>query len=237
MRKDHSTFRAAKTELESPTKTRQQILGDLQALLKKQGLAVEILPEEGLLRLSEQSLSFPSARAVPDSDKLVNLGILAKALTSILPCYSVPRFKKEPILAELPAWCQAASSQSAYSCNLEHKGSIETIMIEGHTDGTAVRAGAGYLDNLALSAARATTVLRLLRTCDAQIGELFNKRGQPLLGVSGYSDLRPVIKDNPNDPRNRRIDIRLVMDPPNNSLERELGQADSPSKEAGSARR
>ena len=220
-KKEQNSFIQAKAELQAPAKTRHQILLDLKNILNENGLNVEVYPGEGILRLTEQTLSFPAAKALPNPENLGNLGKLSKALTLVLPCYS--NYDQSTVAAEeslaQPEWCQATTLKSEYSCNTQYKGSIETVMIEGHTDAMAVKAGAGYLDNLALSAARATTVLRLLKICDRKLGELYNQKDQPIIGASGYSDLRPVIRDKPRDHRNRRIDIRLVMDLPDNALE------------------
>ena len=221
-KEEQNSFIEAKNELQAPAKTRSQILLELKNVLKKNGLEVEIDPEEGILRLSEHVLTFTTAKALPNTENLMNIGRLAKALTSVLPCYS--RFSQkndsqEKLATALPEWCSPPSAQEDYTCDGTYKSTIETVMIEGHTDSMNVKAGAGYRDNLALSAARATTVLRLLKQCDSKLGHLFNQKGQPIIGASGYSDLRPIIKDNPRDHRNRRIDIRFVMDLPNNALE------------------
>lgn len=219
-KKEQNEFISAKAELQSPAKTRMKILSDLKGMLKQNGLIVETLPEEGILRLTEQSLQFPAARAVPEVETLGNLGKLAVALTRVLPCFSSMKresFIQRPSLR--PQWCEKLSASKHYQCPADFSGSIETVMIEGHTDATTVRAGTGYRDNLSLSAARATTILRLLMQCDPRIGHLYNGKGEPLVGASGYSSLRPVIKNNPKDPGNRRIDIRFVMDLPENALE------------------
>ena len=220
-KEEQNSFIKAKAELQAPAKTRNQILLDLKELLSKNGLEVETYPEEGILRLTDQTLSFPAAKALPKGENLGNLGKLAKALTLVLPCHSnyvEPKEEAEDA-SESPEWCQPLRLESGYQCKTKYKGSIETVMIEGHTDATAVKAGAGYRDNLALSAARATTVLRLLKLCDSRLGALYNQKDQPIIGASGYSDLRPVFKDQPRDHRNRRIDVRLVMDLPDNALE------------------
>lgn len=237
-KEEQNAFIEAKRELQSPAKTRSQILNDLKAILKADGLEVETLPEEGILRITEKTLTFPPARAVPIKDTLENLGSIAKALTMVLPCHSSEKESgkdSENVMAnqnskdvalneaaekqELPLWCQTRLSSNEYQCKKNFKGTIETVMIEGHTDSTTVNPGAGYLDNLSLSAARATTILRLLKKCDSRLGALYNKKQQPLIGASGYSFLRPIITNDTRDPRNRRIDIRLMMDLPDNALE------------------
>lgn len=232
-KKEQKEFVAVKNELLQPAQTSLHILQKLQQLLRKSGLEVEIYPEEGILRLTEKTLSFPVAKAVPGAEHLAHVGILARALTTVLPCFSRRGAGEEarggaaftgqsanPEAAAVPAWCGSQGSEAIaeLACDRSVSGSIDTVMIEGHTDAMAVKATAEYLDNLALSAARATTVLRFLKLCDPQLGQLVNKKNQPLLGVSGYSDLRPVIRNAPLDPRNRRIDIRLVMDFAENAL-------------------
>ena len=220
-KKEQNEFVAAKAELQKPAKTRYRILNDLQEILRKNQLEVDTLPEEGILRLTEETLTFPAARAVPEVKTLGNIGKLARALTMVMPCFSRVRDKTSNQNQEpRPAWCQGLNAApKAYECPVNLKGSIETVMIEGHTDSSAVRAGTGYRDNLSLSAARATTVLRLLMQCDPGLGNLSNSKGEPLVGASGYSSLRPLIKENPKDTGNRRIDIRFVMDLPENALD------------------
>ena len=221
-KKEQNTFKEAKKELQAPAKTRSMVLIELKELLKNNGLEVEIFPEEGILRLTENVLSFTMAKALPNSENLQNIGKLAQALTSVLPCYTQYHEATEmkDLLDEIkPDWCETPTIKTKHTCNPNFKSSIETVMIEGHTDSMNVKAGAGYRDNLALSAARATTVLRLLKQCDHKLGYFFNRKGQPIIGASGYSDLRPIIRDDSRDHRNRRIDIRLVMDLPNNALE------------------
>ncbi|MCB9229088.1 MAG: hypothetical protein H6618_05695 [Deltaproteobacteria bacterium] len=217
---EQNAFISAKSELQKPAKTRYRILRDLQKILRENQLEVEALPEQGILRLTEKMLTFPAARAVPESETLANLGKLARALTYVLPCFS--KVRETQIMEDLgprPAWCGELAVSSSYLCPSDRTGSIETVMIEGHTDAMTVRAGTGYRDNLSLSAARATTVLRLLMQCDPRLGRLFNSKDEPLVGASGYSSLRPVIISNPRDPANRRIDIRFVMDLPENALD------------------
>lgn len=215
-KKEQINFVETKKKLQKPAKTRQHILEKLQNILEKKGLYVEVLPEEGILRLSESVLSFPPAKAFPQKNKLRNIGLISSALTEVLSCHSKHKGKKT--LGKRPKWCRVANKQSNYECP-EDTSLIESVLVEGHTDSSKVRYGTGYRDNLSLSAARATTVLRLLRLCDSNLARLYNPNNQPLIGASGYSFMRPIIRKNTKDPRNRRIDIRLVMELPENALE------------------
>lgn len=78
-----------------------------------------------------------------------------------------------------------------------------TISVQGHTD--AVPSRRGKLGNWELSTARAiSTMLEL------------EKNGIPpekILEVAGYADTFPLIKEDPTDPRNRRITLLLYFKP------------------------
>ncbi|MCX7873265.1 MAG: OmpA family protein [Caldimicrobium sp.] len=86
------------------------------------------------------------------------------------------------------------------------------ISIEGHTDALSTRRG--KVGNWELSIARAISAMLELE-----------KNGVPsekILEVVGYADNFPLIKDNPFDPRNRRITLTL-----------HYGKADQPQVKAG----
>jgi chemotaxis protein MotB len=82
------------------------------------------------------------------------------------------------------------------------KNTTNRIEIEGHTD--AVSYAKKEFGNWELSTSRASAA-RL---------EVEKNGIQPsrLLRVSGYAATEPIIKDNPFDPRNRRISLRLYPD-------------------------
>jgi chemotaxis protein MotB len=74
-------------------------------------------------------------------------------------------------------------------------------------------------DNLDLSALRATSTFRELISAQPQLSQYLSPENGPVLGVSGYGEYRPLVKD-PNETldqwkqRNRRIDIRILMATP-----------------------
>jgi chemotaxis protein MotB len=85
------------------------------------------------------------------------------------------------------------------------KNSAQKIEIEGHTD--ALNYADKHFSNWELSTARASAARIELE-----------KNGFPpsrVLRISGYAATLPIIKNNPNDPRNRRISLLLFMAPPN----------------------
>jgi len=75
------------------------------------------------------------------------------------------------------------------------------IAIEGHTDATPYADGSGY-SNWELSADRANSTRRMLQS--------FGVAGGRVVEVIGKAARDPLIKDNPRDPRNRRISITLI---------------------------
>ncbi|MDD5758470.1 MAG: flagellar motor protein MotB [Desulfobulbaceae bacterium] len=79
--------------------------------------------------------------------------------------------------------------------------STKMIEIEGHTDARAY-SGKQKFTNWELSTARASAARIAL--------EKYGLNSVLLMRVSGYADTDPIIKDNPMDPRNRRISLRLL---------------------------
>jgi chemotaxis protein MotB len=75
------------------------------------------------------------------------------------------------------------------------------IAIEGHTDATPYKDTAGYT-NWELSADRANSTRRMLQS--------FGVAGARVVEVIGKAARDPLIKENPRDPRNRRISITLL---------------------------
>lgn len=75
------------------------------------------------------------------------------------------------------------------------------IAVEGHTDAAPLRAG--RITNWELSTERASSARREL--------EANGVSPDRIARVVGYADTELLIKDNPNDPRNRRISIILLQ--------------------------
>ncbi len=78
------------------------------------------------------------------------------------------------------------------------------VSVEGHTDATPSRTG--KVGNWELSTARAISAMLELE-----------KNGVPpdkIIEVVGYADNFPLFKDNPYDPRNRRITLTIHYGPP-----------------------
>lgn len=76
------------------------------------------------------------------------------------------------------------------------------IAVEGHTDAVPFRGG--KTTNWELSTARASSARREL--------EKNGVEPEKIARVVGYADTMPLIKEDPKDPRNRRISIILMFE-------------------------
>ncbi|MGI6877838.1 OmpA/MotB family protein [Microbacterium sp. gxy059] len=105
----------------------------------------------------------------------------------------------------------------------ERAAHLDTVFVEGHTDGVPYDQPGG---NWRLSTDRAIALWQLWESGlpDAEsLDALTNASGRPLFSVSGYADTRPV-EGTPagavDHPPNRRIDIRItVVAPTSDELE------------------
>ncbi len=75
------------------------------------------------------------------------------------------------------------------------------LVIEGHTDASDLERGEAYT-NWELSADRANAARRAMTESKLKAGQVYQ--------VRGYADNKPRVKDNPYDPRNRRITILVL---------------------------
>jgi outer membrane protein OmpA-like peptidoglycan-associated protein len=176
---------------------RRDLLRDIAKILAG-ALVVTIDEENGTLQLGGDVL-FPTASADAYPETLPKLRLLAEALAEVLPCYAV-----------------ASDAAAMVSCDNRHKGRLDAIYIEGHTDTTPIHT-ARFQSNWELSAARASATFAQLIAAVPVLGALKNDQAAALIGVSGYGDLRPVDTSGTaaGMQRNRRIELRFIMATPN----------------------
>ena len=90
-----------------------------------------------------------------------------------------------------------------------------SVLVEGHTDRRPLTPGPDLRNNYQLSAGRALTVYRAIVGSQPSLLALRNVEEQPLLGVSGYGETRPLPTAQGDTERdyaaNRRIDIRFIL--------------------------
>jgi flagellar motor protein MotB len=221
--KEKETHAEKTRELVAAKDTRKQILKDIEKRLKAAGLVVEIFPEQGVLRLSERGIHFPFGAIDPHHDDEPNVGQLARVLAEVLPCYVAGHgvHGTPERSSDRPGYCaKTLASAEEYQCDREaFPARLETVLIEGHTDNTPVRAGTRLktfgnshdLDNRDLSSMRAAGILAMLAKCEPGLTELRNTEELPVIGTSGYGESRPVSE---KAEENRRIDLRFLMETP-----------------------
>ncbi|MBH0114373.1 OmpA family protein [Novosphingobium sp. YJ-S2-02] len=185
-------LQATEEKLTGADAARADILQDLSEALKKEGLAVSIDIETGVLRLPDELL-FNSGQYQLTEKGQRAVGTVADAMSEILPCYTIG--------------AECAGEQSPYR--------VDAIFVEGHTDQDPMTGG---LDNYDLSVMRAANTFRALKAANPIVDQMRNlPKSEPasakILGLSGYGPDRLV--DEGESPeaksRNRRIDLRFLM--------------------------
>jgi len=181
-------------DLTNTRELRSEMLQDIRAQLEERGIRVQIDREHGILRLTENAISFESAQATLAQREREKLRQVAAVLADVIPCYA---------------------AHAREHCQRRTAGKLEAVFIEGHTDNVPLQGGR-FRDNWDLSAQRAMYTYRALSDDEPELVELRNALDQPLFSVSGYGAGRPVVNhDEPTaDPSNRRIDLRFIMTPP-----------------------
>ncbi len=185
-----------------------QLLTDLKNdLVTQEHLSIFINPEQGILRLPDKIL-FTVGSAELTAEGKSNLRKLANVLERHLPCYAGSTSQ-----TSRPAFCDDRKW---------HPGTLESVFIEGHTDniqfGKTGTSSNSFQNNLHLSGLRAiktfeAMLLDVNLAIPAELAQLRNRKQQPIFGVSGYGQHRPVVvHEQPTDePANRRIELRFIM--------------------------
>jgi flagellar motor protein MotB len=189
-------------QAQGPKQARERLLKGLKTALLEAGVSVVIDSDHGVLRLPDDSVTFPQGTDQLTAQSKDKLTKLASILRNVLPCYS-------------------HTAHDIPSCPThEASGMLDAVLVEGHTDRHRVIRLAGFRDNWDLSAARAIQTYHYLVAVAPELDSYLNSRGERLLSVSGYADSRPADSgsDADADRRNRRIDIRFIMAPPSPSL-------------------
>ena len=179
-------------EIREASQLRLRLLTELRDQLSKEGLVVEISSSGDVLRLTEAAVQFPVNNFALIGDAKRNVGKLARVLARVLPSYSICSRGRIPQQCRTPA-----------------QASVETVFIEGHTDETGIDDM-----NWSLSAQRAASTYRELTTIASELRHILNRRQEEILSISGYSSTRPIdtTETFAARSRNRRIDLRFVMD-------------------------
>jgi flagellar motor protein MotB len=182
-------------ELADREAARTALLERLARGLEARNIRFILDARSGVLRLSE-ALPFDTNESVLTETARRSVTALGEVLAEVLPCFSG---------AARPNACTPGDSPI-----------LEAVLVEGHTDRTPIPSTtASIAQNDRLSTERALSVFALLRQQQRVLDQITNATNQPLLGVSGYGQRRPLPEAASDSAahlaRNRRIDVRFVL--------------------------
>lgn len=194
LRKEMERLRAAnplEAYLSQAIDQRREILVELRdrLLVEFPELQVVISPEQDALRFQGEGL-FRSGSSLLEPRQRSIVDTMGRLLDEILVCFTLGE------RAERGPDCESGNAL------------IEAVQIEGHTDSDG-----SDLNNLRLSTDRANATLLVMLDEDRTILAHQNLRGQPVMSVSGYGEMRPIETNETFDGKaaNRRIDLRIIM--------------------------
>ncbi len=215
------------TELTNSRDRRDEILTSIRDRLEKRGVTVQVLFDQGILRLTEKGIYFPPGRIDPRPSDFRHVGELARVLQEILPCYVSNGFS-EPVSTKVtqPDWCPVRPRNPCLDSKTGAR--VETLLIEGHTDTQPIGAAARFRSNLELSSMRAGKILEMMMMCEPELENLRNTQNLRVLSVSGYGESRLVRPDDERSEENRRIDLRFLMELPRSDGEPTPGETEPP---------
>lgn len=149
---------------------------------------VKIDPSSGVITLPEDLL-FDIGSSILKGTAVERLGETSMKLSEVLKCF-------------------VANQRKGLMCKQNPLGhEIDTIFIEGHTDSRPMNREGG---NTKLSLDRAISVSNALMST-SNLMDFKNSQGHPVFSYSAYAENRPLIKSDPTDGRNRRVDLRIVL--------------------------
>ena len=147
---------------------------------------------------------FKSAEYIPTQIGRKKLTILSTILSDIIICYS----SSSDLTVNKNKKIKCPSNESS-------KFNIEAVFLEGHADRQPVKSNQYFKDNQELSAKRALEAFEIINQ-NSIISKLTNSKKQFLLSVSGYGETRLICEEKTIlcDNKNRRIDLRFIMESP-----------------------
>ncbi|TCZ51318.1 OmpA/MotB family protein [Roseicella aquatilis] len=184
-------------ELADREAARNALLQRLARGLETRRIQFILDPRSGVLRLSD-AVPFPTGGSELTDTARRTVTALGEVLAEVLPCF--------------------AHGAPRQSCDETDMPILEAMLVEGHTDRQPfanMTVAESQARNDLLSTARALTVFAQLRQQQRMLDDLRNPSEQPLLGVSGYGQRRPLpdalTLSEAHLAQNRRIDLRFIL--------------------------
>jgi flagellar motor protein MotB len=166
-----------------------QKIGDA---LKKARLDVQVDPSSGVISLPSDTL-FQLGSSALSAQATQAIREASQQLAVVLPCYVHSELEKLSV-----GQCQGNRGR--------HQ--IDTIFLEGHTDSVP---NARLGGNLGLSFDRARAIQQVLLGEGSPLQGFRNAGKQPIFSYSAYGSDRLLSGIVGTDPRNRRVDLRIVL--------------------------
>jgi flagellar motor protein MotB len=208
-------------ELADREAARNALLQRLARGLEARQIQFILDPRSGVLRLSD-AVPFPTGGSELTDTARRTVTALGEVLADVLPCFSHGAPRQHCDETDVPI--------------------LEAMLVEGHTDRQPfanMTTAESQARNDLLSTARALTVFAQLRQQQLILDDLRNPSEQPLLGVSGYGQRRPLPEamtlSEAHLAQNRRIDLRFILSARTSDEIRRLLQ-DIAALQAGDAR-
>ena len=187
---------------------RRAILLSLQKSMEEAGITVEVIPDQGVLRLPEQLLFGKNQSKILPGGPEDAVKALAKALFNVLSCFTI-----------------GPEHRASIRCN-PNGSFVDAVLFEGHTDNDPIKTpleNGRISDNLELSAQRAINAVRLAYKSEPRLNGLHSispsqrdlsigQGSSPVVNAAAFGDTRPAFPNDEDGKKgNRRIDLRLLM--------------------------
>lgn len=180
--------------------TRADLLKLIKNRLAQSGVTATIDVTKGVLRLPEETITFPTGKSTLLPEYIDRLNVVKLVLSKELQCFTpMARFRN----------CLAVNKKNY---------TLDAVFIEGHTDNHPYGGDESGQRNRQLSTERANKVYNILLDDSSFLRKYTNPQGQQLFSLSGYGSERPVPGHEhttfTDDPVNRRIELRFLMTTP-----------------------
>lgn len=197
---------------------RVEFLTDVKETLAKHGVESELVPNDGLLRISTKNVLFPVGVSFVPSEQNRAVDVVAAVLEKALSCTpSTPASiaVKNALAAFDLSQCDTANPAPAsidFFCKDSFRAlDLSSVLVQGHADMRPLVGHKNYKDNLELSAARSQSLLRRFYGCTPALKIRYNTQGLPLFNTAAYATQRPAVLQDGLSDENRRMELQFIV--------------------------